>query len=924
MGPAVGFWVISVVQGLRISFISLRLVMGINGYKSDEECSVIGDKGEIGFIDFEDDKSVRSYNPYEEGPIVISVPFPYVGGKQGEKPQSVCVGETAVDKITIKNTTHDPVELCGVKIYASSPEDSFKLSLMKPPTADSDVETIQAFLESTSLEDRMLQPGDTLTVWLSCKPKEIGQHKAFVHFDLETEQIERVVILLAEDKISQSMASTKPYTRATRKKPLLVDGFHVGVRPSGVADRRPYKNRLPRYDIPKDIRELLESKQIPYVVTEGLTRGNYADYFKTLLIMEEIQIEESMRSHDMVGVTLRKRGHQFLSLEVPGLAERRPSLVQGDYVLAKLSEYADDTVPPYQGYIYRVEADDVYLKFPPEFHACHRDGNLYSVQFTFNRITMRRLYQAVDAAEKLEIMFLFPSESYQRRMIRGTRLVPISCTPNKEQMCSVEMILGCKGGPPYVIYGPPGTGKTMTLVEAILQLYATRKNTRILVCAPSNSAADHILEKLLNAKAGTAVQENEIFRLNASSRPYEDVNPNHIDFCFFDDDTFKCPELRVFVRYRIIISTYMSASLLHAEGVPRGHFSHIILDEAGQASEPETMIPISNLYHRNTVVVLAGDPKQLGPIINSSQAESFGLGRSYLERIFECEFYSNGDKSYVTKLVRNYRCHPEILYLPNMLFYGQELIACKDDSVPFMARVDLLPNKDFPVLFFGIEGCDEREGSNPSWFNRTEASKVVEVTKKLTAKGNLSEEDIGIIAPYRQQVLKLKKAFENLEMPNIKVGSVEQFQGQERQVIIISTVRSTIKHDEFDRRYCLGFLSNPKRFNVAITRAKALLIVIGNPHIISKDPNWNRLLWRCADNSSYLGCNPPERQELVYEDPQEDLLNNEGNTWCSGDDGWARDSWQREVPQPVMEGSWQTEAPQPVVDDEAEWSDGWK
>ncbi|PQQ11118.1 putative RNA helicase SDE3 [Prunus yedoensis var. nudiflora] len=866
-GQAVGFWVISVDQGLRISFLSLRLVMGTNGYKSDEECSVIGDKGEIGFIDFEDDKSVRSYNPNEEGPIVISVPFPYVGGKQGEKPQSVCVGETAVDKITIKNTTHDPVELCGVKIYASSPEDSFKLSVMKPPTADSDVETIEAFLESTSLEDRMLQPGDTLTIWLSCKPKEIGQHKAFVHFDLETEQIERVVILLAEDKVSQSMASTKPYTRATRKKPLVVDCFHVAVRPSGVTDRRPYKNRLPRYEIPKDIRELLESKQIPYVVTEGLTRGNYAHYFKTLLIMEEIQIE---------------------------------------------------------GYIYRVEADDVYLKFPPEFHARHRDGNLYSVQYTFNRITMRRLYQAVDAAEKLEIMFLFPSESSQRRIIRGTRLVPISCTPNKEQMCSVEMILGCKGGPPYVIYGPPGTGKTMTLVEAILQLYETQKNTRILVCAPSNSAADHILEKLLNAKAGTAVRENEIFRLNASSRPYEDVNPNHIDFCFFDDDTFKCPELRVFRRYRIIISTYMSASLLYAEGVPRGHFSHIILDEAGQASEPETMIPISHLYHWNTVVVLAGDPKQLGPIINSSQAESFGLGRSYLERMFECEFYSNGDKSYVTKLVRNYRCHPEILYLPNMLFYGQELIACKDDSVPFMARVDLLPNKDFPVLFFGIEGCDEREGSNPSWFNRTEASKVVEVTKQLTAKKNLSEEDIGIIAPYRQQVLKLKKAFENLEMPNIKVGSVEQFQGQERQVIIKSTVRSTIKHDEFDRRYCLGFLSNPKRFNVAITRAKALLIVIGNPHIISKDPNWNRLLWRCADNSSYLGCNPPERQELVYEDPQEDLLNNEGNTWCYGDDGWAQNSWQTEVPQPVKEECWQTEAPQPVVDDEAEWSDGWK
>ncbi|KAH7522288.1 hypothetical protein FEM48_Zijuj07G0122400 [Ziziphus jujuba var. spinosa] len=887
----------------------------------DDECSVIGDKGEVGFIDFDDDKSVCSYNPVEEGPIVISVPFPLVRGQ----PQSVFVGETAAESITVQNTTNDPVDLWGIKIYASNPENSFSLSLMEPPSSNSDGKSARGFLESFSLEDRVLQPGENLTLWLSCKPKEIGMHTSIVHFDLETDKIERVVFLLAEDKISHSLASKAPYTKSKKKKLFTVDAFVTGSRPTGPKDRS-FKKRLPRYDIPNDIRELLESKQMPDVVQEGLNGENYARFFKTLLIMEELQLEEDMRTYDMEHVTLKRRGSQFLSLVVPGLAERRPSLVHGDYIFAKFpSEYEDDETLPYQvkkGYIHRVEADEVYLKFAPEFHLAHVDGNVYNVHFTYNRVNMRRLYQAVDATEQLETEFLFPSESFERRLIRHTPLAPISCLLNEQQIFSIEMILGCKGMPPYVIYGPPGTGKTMTIVEAILQLYRTRKSTRILVCAPSNSAADHILEKLLSEKT-VEVKENELFRLNAATRPFEDVNPNHIRFCFFNDLIFQCPPLSALLRYRIIISTYMSASLFYSEGVRRGHFSHIFLDEAGQASEPETMIPLSNLCRKNTVVVLAGDPMQLGPVVYSKDAEINGLGKSYLERISECELYSSGDENYVTKLIRNYRCHREILYLPSNLFYGGELVACKDDKGSLLERVDLLPNKEFPVLFFGIQGFDEREGSNPSWFNRVEASKVVEVIKRLTFSSNFNEEDIGVITPYRQQVLKLKQTLENLDMPVIKVGSVEQFQGQEKQVIIISTVRSTIKHNEFDRNHCLGFLSNSRRFNVAITRAISLLIIIGNPHIISMDPYWNKLLWRCADNNSYLGCPLPERQEFVDEDslPEEDQFEySEENPLSSKDvecgeessktkdDGWGEESLY--TPQPVK--------------DEAEWSDGWK
>ncbi|KAJ7978108.1 p-loop containing nucleoside triphosphate hydrolases superfamily protein isoform 2 [Quillaja saponaria] len=122
-----------------------------------------------------------------------------------------------------------------------------------------------------------------------------------------------------------------------------------------------------------------------------------------------------------------------------------------------------------------------------------------------------------------------------------------------------------------------------------------------------------------------------------------------------------------------------------------------------------------------------------------------------------------------------------------------------------MSGVEFLPHEEFPILFIGIHGCDEREVNNPSWLNRIEASKVLEVTTRLQAAGNLREEDIGIMTPYWQQVLKLESI----------------------QVVIISTVRSTIKHEEFDRVYGLGLLRNQRRRNVALTRAMSLLVIMG-------------------------------------------------------------------------------------------------
>ncbi|XP_071936827.1 probable RNA helicase SDE3 isoform X2 [Coffea arabica] len=715
----------------------------------NDECSVIGDKGEISFIDFELDGPVCSDDQNEEDPVIISTPFPFTRGK----PRSAFVGETSYDAVTITNTTREPVPLWGVKIFGSNPADSFTISLLKPPSMDSDDEYIKRFLEGFSLEDRTLQPGKTLTIWLSCKPKDIGLHTSIVHFDVGDERIERVIFLLAEDKVSQSLASRKSYAKYQRNRQSTSETF---ARYPAKRSSRGWKYKLRQFEMPEGTRKLLEDKQIPAVILENLTKENYASYFGTLLYMEELHLEKEMRNYDMRTVELRRRKGNLMAIEVPGLAERRPSLVHGDFVfVGPAYQQRNGLNFQYQGSIYRIEADEVLLKFGKDFHMQNHPGSFYNIWFTFNRINLQRLHQAVESAQYLDIDFLFPSQ-LKEQSSNGMPVTPFTSL-NQQQLQAVEKILSSEGAPPYVIHGPP-------------------------------------------------------------------------------------------------------------EGISCGHFSHIFLDEAGQVSEPETMVPMSNLCQRETTVVLAGDPKQLGPVVFSRNAMTYGLGKSYLERLFECNCYSHGDPNFITKLVSNYRCHPAILQLPSKLFYEGELLACKEDTSSAKSWLGILPRGEFPILFVGIQGCDEREGYNPSWFNRIEASKVVNLIIKLRALSDLREGDIGVITPYRQQVVKIVNVLESEDIFGIKVGSVEQFQGQEKEVIIISTVRSTSRHNEHDKTFSLGFLTNPRRFNVALTRAKSLLVIVGNPHIISKDFYWHKLLWYCKDNNSYQGCPLSERELDMVED----------------------------------------------------------
>jgi hypothetical protein len=204
-------------------------------------------------------------------------------------------------------------------------------------------------------------------------------------------------------------------------------------------------------------------------------------------------------------------------------------------------------------------------------------------------------------------------------------------------------------------YDRPGTGKTITMIEAMKQILRKYPNARVLACAPSNSAADILVSRL-----GSTLGPDEMFRFYAPSRskahmPIELLKYAHVR----DDGSFSVPPMARMKRFRVIVTTCVSASVVAGIGLPRGHYSHVFIDEAGQATEPEAFVSIKTIAANTTNIVLSGDPKQLGPIIRSTVARVLGLEKSYLERLMEREVYDverHHDTTWVMCYLRSVEC----------------------------------------------------------------------------------------------------------------------------------------------------------------------------------------------------------------------------------------------------------------------------
>ncbi|KAG8954847.1 hypothetical protein FRC04_010330 [Tulasnella sp. 424] len=666
----------------------------------------------------------------------------------------------------------------------------------------------------------------------------------------------------------QQLAPIAPYQRP-RRRPRGVKGAIVeGERPPHIERHRTaWKYPLPKFPIPADLRRLLEEGTVDSRVQDiqneyfplGSSHAAYMEYWQALLWAEEHQAEKDMENYDQTGVQFAGRvGRLYLrELAVPGLAERRPSVVIGDSVLVRPTN--SPSRDWFQGFVHGIQQTHVMLGFKPSFSS--PPGQKIDVEFELNRLLFQRMHLAIRSIYK-ERRALFPEDADIRALglaapsARARRAVtPFDprVAANPPQLQAVTAIARLPaGGIPFVIFGPPGTGKTVTVVEAIRQVLSRNATATILACAPSNNAADIVADRLR-----VALNPTELLRLNAPSR-YKDL-PQALQAYSLrhDDGSFKVPSKTAMKKYRVIVATCASGSLPHGIGIKAGHFTHIFIDEAGQASEPEVMIPIKLNAGPKTTIVLAGDPKQLGPVIRSPVARRLGLEASFLDRTMSQNMYKAAENRGVTyvKLIRNWRSHPAIIEFPNQEFYDGELEPRADPNVSGLCLGwRTLPNPKYPVVFHAIKGQDMRESSSPSWFNIEEASAVRDYVRDLRHNPQIdfTDEQIGIITPYRAQVRKMRAVLQP-DFAGVKVGTTEEFQGDERHAIIVSTVRSSFDFVEFDLRHTLGFVANPRRFNVAMTRAKCVLIIVGDPDVLGLDPLWRRFLNYIHGNGGWRG-----------------------------------------------------------------------
>lgn len=267
-------------------------------------------------------------------------------------------------------------------------------------------------------------------------------------------------------------------------------------------------------------------------------------------------------------------------------------------------------------------------------------------------------------------------------------------------------------------------------------------------------------------------------------------------------------------------------------------------------------------------IVLAGDHQQLGPHVLSVEARNGGLDCSLFERLISVPVYAEHPLSRrkmmrhslpkvpyhyppFIDLCRNYRSYKSILGIPSELSYNSSLIACAENVDTIAKAIQ----DQVPVSFIGHGGSEDSADLDiiTSWYNETEIHLIVKKVKQLLQlnRAGILPRDIVMLAPFQEQVQRLRLALRTVKLGSIGVGTVEDYQGAESRIVILSIVRSSQKYLERDLRNGVGVINQKRRLNVALTRAKEMLVVVGNPDLLNMDADWKVWLSFCIHNRSY-------------------------------------------------------------------------
>lgn len=480
------------------------------------------------------------------------------------------------------------------------------------------------------------------------------------------------------------------------------------------------------------------------------------------------------------------------------------------------------------------------------------------VQLFFDETSYRLMFEALDrvirarSGRLVDLRDIFYTKAPASRYTFDAMRFPWL---NASQEKAVNEVLWAKDV--AVVHGPPGTGKTTTLVEAIFE--TLRRESQVLVCAQSNMAVDWISEKLVDRginvlRIGNPTRVNDKMLSFTYERRFE-AHPDypqlwsirkairelrqqrkHADSWHQKMDRLKSRatelELRIrsslFGEARVIASTLTGAANRVLEGEK---YSTLFIDEAAQALEAACWIAIRKAGR----VILAGDHCQLPPTVKSIMALKGGLGKTLMERIVE------NKPETVTLLKMQYRMNEQIMKFSSEWFYHGMV-----ESAPTVSHRGIL-DYDTPMMWIDTAECDGKEefvGENFGRINRAEAELTLQTLQQYLekiGKQRILEEsiDVGIISPYRAQVQLLRKELRKREFFRpyrhlLTVNTVDGFQGQERDIILISLVRSNDGGD-------IGFLRDLRRMNVAITRARMKLIILGSSETMTSHPFYKKL-----------------------------------------------------------------------------------
>ena len=520
------------------------------------------------------------------------------------------------------------------------------------------------------------------------------------------------------------------------------------------------------------------------------------------------------------------------------------------------------------GTVNYVDGDRMVVIVPDSATAAEvQNANNLGVQLYFDETTYRLMFEALDRVTNAKGNRL----AYLRDLFYGHQRAETFTFEamrfpwlNTSQERAVNDVLRAKDV--RVLHGPPGTGKTTTLVEAINE--TLMRETQVLVCAQSNTAVDWISEKLVDCgipvlRLGNPTRVND----KMLSFTYERRFADHPDYPKLWQVRRNIREMRrrrresgerfhqkldrlkevavelevrinadIFGQVRVIASTLVGAGNKLLDGK---RFGTVFIDEAAQALEAACWIPI----RRASRVILAGDHCQLPPTVKSLEALKGGLGVTLMERIVK------NKPECVSLLEVQYRMNDEIMQFSSDYFYHGQMV-----SAPEVAH-RVIHEGDAPILWFDTSSInlgDDEKGNFKEQFigesfgrvNKGEANLTISLLQiyfQRVGKQRILDEriDVGIISPYRAQVQYLKRllkkrAFFKPYRHLITINTVDGFQGQERDVIIISLVRANDAGQ-------IGFLRDLRRMNVAITRARMKLFILGDATTMTRHPFYKRL-----------------------------------------------------------------------------------